>query len=355
MKKKTALAPLTGVLLLLVSFQAFAGWRGLPVIAQSPETGVQYGVLLLQSLDDEAVDGKLSSIQYIAINSTEKQQRLVVRPTLYYFDYRLKLTPIINYSSFPEKFYGLGNETIKEDEEDFSSDYLLLKFNAFYNFYSDFHIQLLASSDDREITEFESGEQIESLLGSGNQLEEYTLKSKGLGLVWDTRNIPRYPSKGFYAEINQEEFEGDIYDYTQNKVDLRAFFDLGEKRVLAAQALSIEQDGEQIPFINLNTIGGTDVVRGIFEGRYRAPDMQALQLEFRKSGYELLSLKTGWTAFAASGKVKGLKTEENDKLHNAVGIGGHFFFNPEDKTTIRLDIAYGDDETGLYLMIDQAF
>src|SRR5690606_12147475 len=91
-----------------------AQFRGLPVIASSPETGFQYGVLLLQSLDEQAVDGKLSSIQYIAINSTEDQQRLVIRPTLYYFDYKLKLTPIINYSSFPEKFYGFGNDTDKD-------------------------------------------------------------------------------------------------------------------------------------------------------------------------------------------------------------------------------------------------
>jgi len=169
--------------------------------------------------------------------------------------------------------------------------------------------------------------------------------------------MPRYPSKGFYAEITQEQFEGGIYEYDENTIDLRAFYSIGEKQVLAAQLLQVEQEGDNIPFINLSTIGGKDVVRGVFEGRYRAPDMQALQLEYRKHGYTFLNWDAGITVFAAAGKVdsdNALPTDD-DGLHSAVGIGGHFFFNPEDKTTIRADIAVGDGETGYYLMIDQAF
>ena len=264
--------------LLFFTTPVWSSWKGLPVIASSPETGFQYGVLLLQSLDDEAVDGKLSSIQYIAINSTENQQRLVIRPTLYYLDYKLKLTPVINYSSFPEKFYGFGNDTLESDEEDFTSDYLLLKMTAYYNVYSNLHVQFLASSDDREITKYETGGQIDTLLSGSSELEKYKLTSKGLGLVWDTRDIPRYPNKGIYAELSRERFSGDIYEYDQDKFDLRLFHELGKHRVFAAQALKIKQDGDFIPFINLSTIGGTDVVRGIFEGRYRAPDMEAFQI-----------------------------------------------------------------------------
>ncbi len=330
----------------------WADIKWLPVIATSPETGFQYGALLLQSLDEKAVDGKLSSIQYIAINSTEDQQRLVIRPTLYYMDYKLKLTPVMNYSSFPAKFYGFGNETDKADEEDYSSDYLLLEFQAQYNLVSDFHLMVRASNDDREITEFESGKIIDGLLTT-SQESEYTLQSKGLGFIWDTRDSPRYPSKGFYAEISRENFTGGIYDYDEDVVDMRAFLPMGNKKVLALQALQRKQDGV-IPFINLATIGGSDVVRGIFEGRYRSSEMQAVQLEFRKHGYDFLGWDAGITAFAAAGKVKTIANED-DGLHSGVGIGGHFFFNPEDKTTIRFDLAYGDGEIGVYLMIDQAF
>jgi len=348
-------------LLFVLSFfttaKTHAQIRWLPVIASSPETGFQYGALLLQSLEDEAVDGKLSSIQYIAINSTEDQQRLVIRPTLYYLDYKLKLTPVINYSSFPEKFYGFGNDTDKSDEEDFSSDYLLLKMVMQYNFYRDFHLQYTHSIDDRKITEYENSEIIDSLFISTTQVEKYKLTSNGLGLVWDTRDIPRYPNQGYYASISQEQFDGDIYEYDENKIDLRAFFPIGEKQVLAAQVIQVEQDGENIPFINLSTIGGSDVVRGIFEGRYRAPNMQAIQVEYRKHGYQLFSLNTGITVFAGAGKVDSddAPASDDDGFHSAVGFGGHFFFNPEDKTTIRADIAFGDGETGFYLMIDQAF
>lgn len=344
---------LCSALFLLLPQPVLAEIKWLPVIATSPETGFQYGALLLQSLDEEAVDGKLSSIQYVAINSTESQQRLVIRPTLYYWDYKLKLTPVINYSSFPEKFYGLGNDTDEDDEEDFSSDYLFLKMLARYNFYSDFHVQAIFSRDDREITEFEADKKIDNLL-SNNQLAEYTLNSQGLGFVWDTRDQPRYPDSGYYAEFTHEQFEGDIYEYDQNTLDLRAFYSIGEKQVLATQLIQITQDGDNIPFINLSTIGGTDLVRGIFEGRYRAPDMQAAQIEYRKYGYDILGLTTGYTVFAATGKVKSDSPNDSDDLHSAVGVGGHFFFNPEDRTTIRLDVAYGD-ELGIYLMIDQAF
>jgi hypothetical protein len=344
-------------ILTFVSLSVSAQIRWLPVIASSPETGFQYGALLLQSLDEEAVDGKLSSIQYVAINSTEDQQRLVIRPTLYYFDYKLKLTPVINYSSFPEKFYGIGNDTDEDNEEDFTSDYLFLKMAAQYNFYSNFHLQYIHSIDDREITDLEKDGQIDGFLTTNVQEQEYKLKSNGLGLIWDTRDIPRYPNKGYYAEISQEQFKGGIYEYDENTIDLRAFFPIGKNQVLAAQALQIEQDGDNIPFINLSTIGGSDVVRGVFEGRYRAPDMQALQVEYRKQGYSFIKWDAGFTIFAAAGKVDSdnAPASDNDGFHSAIGVGGHFFFNPEDKTTIRADIAVGDGETGFYLMIDQAF
>ena len=328
--------------------------RWLPVIASTPETGLQYGVLLLQSLDEEAVDGKLSSIQYVAINSTEKQQRLVVRPTLYYFDYKLKLEPLINYSSFPEKYYGIGNDTQENSEEDFSSDYLFLKMRARYQLVSELHLLMLASRDDREITEFEANGEIDSLLAS-SQLDEYTLHSRGGGLVWDTRDQPRYPDKGYYVELSREAFQGSSYDYHEDRIDLRAYYSIGEKQVLAGHLLQVKQDGDKIPFINLSTIGGSDVVRGIFEGRYRAPEMEAAQIEYRKYGYDILGLQTGFTVFAASGRVLEAFPGDDDKLHSAVGLGGHFFFNPEDRTTIRFDLAYGDEELGVYLMIDQAF
>ncbi len=344
------------ILSVTASNSAISDIKWLPVIATSPETGFQYGALLLQTLEDEAVEGKQSSIQYVAINSTESQQRLVVRPTLYFMDYKLKLSPIVNYSSFPEKFYGLGNDTQDQNEEDFTSDYLYLELTGQYNFYSNWHIELTHSIDDREITDFEDDALVDTLLSNG-QLNEYKLKSFGYGLIWDTRNSPRYPDKGIYASVKQEQFDGDSYDYDELTLDLRAFFPIAEKQILATQYLQISQDGDSIPFINLATIGGTDVVRGIFEGRYRAPDMKAAQIEYRKYGYEFFGLDTGFTVFAATGKVDAGNDlpDDDDSLHSAVGFGGHFFFNPEDKTTIRFDLAFSEDESGVYLMIDQAF
>lgn len=342
------------VLLATTSFSAYASFRGLPVVASSPETGFQYGALLIQNLHEEAVDGKLSTIQYVAINSTENQRRLVVRPTLYFLDYKLELTPNFNYSSFPDKFYGISNDSDEDNEEDYTTEYLLLRFDMEYNIYSDFNLAFLSSSDDREITKYENGGLVDALLTSN--LLEYKLTSIGAGLNWDTRDSPRYPSKGYYAAISQENYEGDIYDYDEQTVDLRAFFPVGDKQVFGLQAIQVEQDGI-IPFINLATIGGSDVVRGFFEGRYRGTKMQALQLEYRKHGYELLGVETGWTLFAATGRVDASKIfiDDSNKLHSAVGIGGHFFFNPEDKTTIRADLAYGEDGSAFYLMIDQAF
>ncbi len=342
------------IILIAVSTTANANFSGLPVIASSPETGLQYGALLIQNLNEEAVDGKLSTIQYIAINSTENQRRFVVRPTFYFLDYKLKLTPNINYSSFPEKFYGISNASDKNFEEDFTSEYLLLRFDMQYNVYSDFHLKFLSSSDDRAITKYEKGGAIDTMLGGS--LLEYRLTSTGMGLVWDTRDSPRYPSSGYYAEISQENYGGEIYDYDEQRIDLRAFVSMGNKKVLATQAIQVDQDGV-IPFINLATIGGSDVVRGFYEGRYRGTQMQALQVEYRQHGYEWSGLDTGWTVFIASGRVDAsdVIADDSDDFHSAVGIGGHFFFNPEDQTTIRADLAYGEDGSAFYLMIDQAF
>lgn len=333
----------------------------LPVIATSPETGVQYGVLAIQNLDKKAVDGKLSTIQYIAINSTESQQQLVLRPTIYKLDRKLRIAPIINYSSFPSKYYGISNDADEDNEESYTSEFLKLKLDLRYNFYSDFHIKLLASNDDREITKFEEGKLVDGEILTSS--DAYKLSSAGLGFIWDARDIQNYPTKGYYAELSQEDFKGgekDIYDYSEKTIDLRAFFPIAEKQVIALHALRQKQssnDGGQVPFINYATIGGSDVVRGVFEGQYRAPEMEAVQIEYRKSGYEFLNWDAGFTVFAATGRVDAseLIANDPDDLHSAAGFGGHFFFNPEDQTTIRLDLAFGDDGTSVYFMLGQAF
>jgi hypothetical protein len=73
----------------------------------------------------------------------------------------------------------------------------------------------------------------------------------------------------------------------------------GRKSVLALQAVATMTAGD-VPFYMLAQLGGPNVMRGDYEGRYRDRELLAVQLEYR---FPIL-WRFGGTAFAGIGMVR---------------------------------------------------
>ena len=93
-------------------------------------------------------------------------------------------------------------------------------------------------------------------------------------------------------------------------------------------------------------------MRGYYEGRFRDSNLLAGQLEYRTH----LWRRFGFIAFAGLGEVAGeFQNLRLDALKPSVGIGLRFLFSKEEKVNLRADIGFGQNTSGIYFGVEEAF
>jgi len=106
------------------------------------------------------------------------------------------------------------------------------------------------------------------------------------------------------------------------------------------------------PFNALSLLGGTRRMRGYYEGRYRDQNAGLLQSELRFDVYKRL----GAVVFGSVGALG----DGRDFLHlrepkGTYGTGLRFTINRRDHLNLRLDYGLGQQSSGFYLTIGEAF
>jgi hypothetical protein len=149
---------------------------------------------------------------------------------------------------------------------------------------------------------------------------------------------------------------GSNYDFSSMNLDARGFVPLSiDKRPIriAWQAVAISHDG-QPPFQALASLGGRDLLRGYFLGRFRDRKLFALQTELRMP----ISEKWGVVAYGGAGHVahdwQNLTTRA---IKPAWGFGGRYRISSAQKVNLRLDLAWGREtpNPSVYLSLAEAF
>ncbi|MBB6461126.1 BamA/TamA family outer membrane protein [Flammeovirga kamogawensis] len=336
-------------------------FTGFPYPAYAQETSWEFGVVsVFQFKPGKASFAtRPSNATFIGFYTLENQMRLKLEHTVFTNNEDWLLEGTWEYAKYPEKYYGIGNETPSSNEQ-------LMDWSKF-----DFRQQLLrkikenmfvglqyryANFWDISVTPREDGS------GSLEEIPGYEGGvNSGLGLVykWDTRDIVLVPSSGHFIEFRAAFYPtwlGSDYKFTSIKLDMRKYFDLGRekeaKTILAFQGI-INQTYGDAPFREISLMGGLNMMRGVYEGRYRDNHMIAAQAEIRQH----LFWRLGMTAFISTAEVM---NEWNDfdvrKLKLAGGAGFRLTINKEDRATLRADYGVGPDgSSGLYLTFGEAF
>lgn len=173
-------------------------------------------------------------------------------------------------------------------------------------------------------------------------------------MIWDSRDDIFYPSKGAYIKLKALFYIKAIasnYDFNWYAADIRKYFDLQSRQMIAFQFYgSFVSDGT--PFYELPLLGGGQIMRGYFLGRYRDRLYVAGQAEYRRH----LWRRFGMVAFAGIGdvseKFRDFKIRE---FKSSIGFGLRFLFNKEENVNIRMDIGFGKDTIGIYFGVEEAF
>jgi outer membrane protein assembly factor BamA len=171
----------------------------------------------------------------------------------------------------------------------------------------------------------------------------------------DTTNSSFFPTCGFRAEATallHRKAIGSDQNFFQLALSHRHFIGFGNNHVLALQALATLSAGT-IPWQMIPKLGGMSMLRGYYEGRYRADHYVAVQAEYR--------FPIGWrfsgAIFAATGEVvSSLSGLASGPLRASGGGGLRFLLDKGEHINLRLDVAATDQgNADFYIAMMESF
>jgi outer membrane protein assembly factor BamA len=326
-----------------------------PVLTRSIETSWSFGVAGTSTFRMSKSDtlSRTSNLQTILLYSLKKQLVAAINGAQYFKNEQYVLNEQLSYSSFPDKFWGLGNQTLNQAEEayDFKQFYtylhLMRKMGKGIFIGGIYEYQNLLETNYKAGGIFDQ----QQVVGRGG----YHISGLGLSFTYDTRNNAFAPDKGNFAQIYFNHFSpvfGSNHRYTNIVVDLRKYMTIRKNGVLALQAYSFNNTGNDVPLRSLATLGGMNSMRGYYDGRYRDKNQLVFQAEFRQNLYK----RFGMVAFGNMGDVShGLSYQLSD-LKYTVGAGLRYALNKSEKLNIRLDYGIGPGKNqGFYFELGEAF
>ena len=169
---------------------------------------------------------------------------------------------------------------------------------------------------------------------------------------YDSRNSEYYPTSGilFDAKISvcSESFGSD-FDFWTYVVSYNQYFAWSANDVIAIRFHGRLAEGD-VPFFAMSSLGQGSDLRGYTPGRYRDNALLTLQGEYRRR----ISKRWYAVAFGGVGGV-GPTLRDLGQALPAGGVGVRYVLAEENHIAMRLDAAWGRDDSAFYLSVGEAF
>ncbi|WP_394205740.1 BamA/TamA family outer membrane protein [Shewanella waksmanii] len=179
-------------------------------------------------------------------------------------------------------------------------------------------------------------------------------RSVGVNLLinYDTRDNTLNPQRGRIIELESSWYRqqlGSKTDFEKQAFLYSEYLPVWGSDVIAWQVRGRFLQGD-IPWDQLSKIGGGDSLRGYTTGRYRDKQMLLTQAEYRLD----LPGRHGMVFWAGAGVIADKASELFDQsvLPN-YGVGYRFEVKP--RVNLRLDMGFGDGDSGFYFNVNEAF
>lgn len=337
-----------------VDEQRRTGFVYMPIIFSTPETGFALGsaVSIFFRDPDAETESRPSTITPVFIYTKKKQIITQLAADMYWQNEKYRLIANFGFLKYPDKFWGIGNNLPEANEEDFTSRKwsLLLDFQRRLSRNLNAGVQF--EMGHSRIIETETGGLLQTAGITG--AEGYEVRGAGLGLNWDTRDNVFSAQRGLWYQLSARFYGsglGSEFSYSRYNLDLRQYLPIGPDQVLACQAYGLFMTGNP-PFEMISRLGGPNMLRGYYQGRYSDRNMIALQAEYRRH----LRGRLGMVAFAGLGDVAHEASDfRPGDFKYAFGLGIRIQFDPEERINLRLDSAWGRNTSGFYINLMEAF
>ena len=326
-----------------------------PFIVRSPETSWGFGSAAAYFFKTKKNDDSIrtSDVNLVGLYTLRNQAVVVLGSTVFFPKEKSIFRFQSSYSYYPDYFWGLGNDSPTDAKEEYTLKQFFFNPQMLFRVYDQFYLGFtfeLQDVNDFSYDEVGSLFDLQSIIGRKGGFTS----GAGVLVTWDTRNNSYSPGKGSFAELNVTRFSdflGSDFEFTSYLVDVRKFFPLGRNRVLGAQAYSRINEGD-IPVRYLAMLGGNEMMRGYYKGRYADQSMVAFQAEIRQH----LFWRLGAVAFGSIGQVSGkVRNFSIGDFHVAGGGGLRLRLHEKEKLNLRVDVGFGENSMGVYVMMREAF
>jgi outer membrane protein assembly factor BamA len=330
-----------------------------PIAYYEPNTslGFGFGANLLFKPRGAGAETRTSNIP-LGISYTLKNQVFFTSGyTVFFPEEKWLLRGNLDYTDFPQDYFGVGNGTTEADRSAITYQRLLIeplllrqvapklfvgggfRYNNYYN------NALLEATEA-----LPAGASLQDSLGSKNVGLEFAAS-------YDNRDNVLNAQKGILVEFTQG-FYGTVLGGTSvfqlSKLDLRGYRRTGPQGVLGFQLFGRYGAGET-PVQELSYLGGPELLRGFTEFRFRDRLAVFAQAEYRWQTWKSI----GFVFYGGAGQVAADAAElALPELRYTLGTGLRLTIIPKENINLRLDYALGlgkSSGSGFYLGLGEAF
>ena len=261
---------------------------------------------------------------------------------------RQRLTYDVNFSRIATRFWGIGYEECRDDNNETKYNYLnsQVRVNYRWRLGNHFYLGPLAAVDYIQANDITRPE-----LWHGEASHTFNL-GVGALMEYDSQDNLSNAFHGTFLRVEQQfnpRFLGNKYAFSSTKIHASHYSPLWKGAILAATADCVFTYGDT-PWGLLSTFGGSYNMRGYFEGRYRDKSAITACVELRQHIWH----RNGITLWGGAGTVFSKFSEITSRsvLPN-YGIGYRWEF--KQRVNVRLDLGFGRGTTGFIFSINEAF
>lgn len=322
-----------------------------PIYSYSQETGQVYGLVkynLLNIVKGDTVSSP-SSFSALVSSSSLGQFKFVLGSRTYLKENKVVLQGEASYVNFPQFFLGIGNEVTRAGIEEISTKSLSFVNAAFFAVNNDKTIYAGVSQEFRNYFEVEKDSSSYLIINEVAGYDGGSISGLGPAIIYDTRDH-RYNSRtGMYLASSIKHFDsflGGDFEYTSFTLDARKFINPWYNHVVGFQAYTQLNQGE-VPFYSLAFLGGSERMRGYYDGAIRDKAIADIQVEYRLPIWKIF----GMVAFAGAGRVAPdyAAMDLNDVWFSG-GLGLRILVDSKNRANLRLDFGYGEQDAKAFVI-----
>ena len=328
-----------------------------PAISRSPDTRLNFSLesmYYFNSNKKDTTSTRVSHLSGFTDYSLNKQFKIGTSWMIFVNNDDYLTNGSIYFSAYPDVFYGLGNKTDSDNKESYAHNKLRIKANLLKLLKKNYYLGANIKFNRYFYSEIENAPIIQEINNVSNI--ENQMLGFGLDFILDERDNSFYSKKGKYLNISNTyfaPFSNEFIGFNQVNAIYNKYFDLKKNQVFAFQIKTDWNIGSEIPFFEMNTVGGGKMLRSYAANRYKYNNFAGVQAEYRFPIYKRIR----GAVFSGFGEVFETTNEiQLNYLKYSYGGGLRFIINKSSMLQVRVDYGRGfDNNNAIYLGIGEAF